>query len=122
MDRKHWVIAVIAVTGAALAASFVWAPQTPAPAGPLPTPLGWQAQIELLGGDGVAGNSAGKATQTRFSDPWGLAMGGGVLFVADAGENNRILYRGLDGAFQVLAGGIEGYADGQGAAAKFNTP
>ena len=122
MDRKHWVIAVIAVTGAALAATFVWAPQAPAPAGPPPTALGWQAQIELLGGDGVAGNSAGKAAQTRFSDPWGLAMGGGLLFVADAGDNNRILYRGLDGAFQVLAGGTEGFADGQGAAAKFNTP
>lgn len=122
MDRKHWVIAVIAVTGAALAATFVWAPQAPAPAGSPPTPLGWQAQIELLGGDGVAGNSAGKAAQTRFSDPWGLAMGGGLLFVADAGDNNRILYRGLDGAFQVLAGGTEGFADGQGAAAKFNTP
>ena len=122
MDRKHWVIAVIAVTGAALAATFVWAPQAPAPVGPPPTALGWQAQIELLGGDGVAGNSAGKAAQTRFSDPWGLAMGGGLLFVADAGDNNRILYRGLDGAFQVLAGGTEGFADGQGAAAKFNTP
>ncbi|WP_282268487.1 gluconolaconase [Stenotrophomonas sp. PS02298] len=122
MDRKHWVIAVIAVTGAALAATFVWAPQVPAPAGPPPTPLGWQAQIELLGGDGVAGSSAGKGAHTRFSDPWGLAMGGGLLFVADAGDNNRILYRGLDGAFEVLAGGIEGFADGQGAAAKFNTP
>ncbi|WP_296250497.1 gluconolaconase [uncultured Stenotrophomonas sp.] len=122
MDRKHWLIAVIAVTGAALAATFVWAPQAPAPAGPPPTALGWQAQIELLGGDGVAGSSAGKAAQTRFSDPWGLAMGGGLLFVADAGDNNRILYRGLDGAFQVLAGGTEGFADGQDAAAKFNTP
>ncbi len=122
MDRKHWVIAVIAVTGAALGASFLWAPRPPAPAGPPATPLGWQARIDLLGGDGIAGNSAGKAAQTRFSDPWGLAMGGGVLFVADAGDNNRILYRGLDGAFQLLAGGIEGFADGQGSAARFNTP
>lgn len=122
MDRKHWVIAVIVVTGAALGASFLWAPHAPAPAGPPATPLGWQARIDLLGGDGIAGNSAGKAAQTRFSDPWGLAMGGGVLFVADAGDNNRILYRGLDGAFQLLAGGIEGFADGQGSAARFNTP
>ncbi len=122
MDRKHWVIAVIVVTGAALGASFLWAPHAPAPAGPPVTALGWQARIDLLGGDGIAGNGAGKAAQTRFSDPWGLAMGGGVLFVADAGDNNRILYRGLDGAFQLLAGGIEGFADGQGSAARFNTP
>lgn len=122
MDRKHWVIAVVAITAAALGASFLWPSQAPEPVGPAPTPLGWQAQIELLGGDGVAGNTIGEAGQARFSDPWGVAMGGGVLFVADAGDNNRILYRGLDGAFQVLAGGIEGFADGQGDAARFNTP
>ncbi len=122
MDRKHWVMAVIGVTAAALGASFLWAPQAPAPAAPPATPLGWQARIDLLGGDGVAGNAAGTATQTRFSDPWGLVMGGGVLFVADAGDNNRILYRGLDGRFQLLAGGVEGLADGQGSAARFNTP
>jgi len=122
MDRKHWVMAVIGVTAAALGASFLWAPQAPAPAAPPATPLGWQARIDLLGGDGVAGNAAGTAAQTRFSDPWGLVMGGGVLFVADAGDNNRILYRGLDGRFQLLAGGVEGLADGKGSAARFNTP
>ncbi|MEN5207133.1 gluconolaconase [Stenotrophomonas terrae] len=122
MDRKHWVMAVIVVTAAALGASFLWPPTAPEPAAPPATPLGWQARIDLLGGDGVAGNAAGTAAQTRFSDPWGLVMGGGVLFVADAGENNRILYRGLDGRFQLLAGSVEGLADGQGSAAKFNTP
>ncbi len=115
-------MAVIGVTAAALGASFLWAPEAPAPAAPPATPLGWQARIDLLGGDGVAGNAAGTAAQTRFSDPWGLVMGGGVLFVADAGDNNRILYRGLDGRFQLLAGGVEGLADGQGSAARFNTP
>ena len=122
MDRKHWVIAVIAVTGIALGASFLWAPRAPEPVVPPPTTLGWQARIELLGGDGIAGNGIGAAGSTRFSDPWGVAMGGGVLFVADAGDNNRILYRGLDGSFQLLAGSTEGFADGQGAAARFNTP
>ncbi|MGE8282119.1 MAG: gluconolaconase [Stenotrophomonas sp.] len=121
MDRKYWVAAVIVLTGAALAASFLW-PRTPAPLAPAATPLGWQARIDLLGGDGVAGSTTGVAEQARFSDPWGVALGGGVLFVADAGDNNRILYRGLDGSFQVLAGGIEGFADGQGSSARFNTP
>ena len=115
-------MAVIVVTAAALGASFLWPLKAPEPAAPPATPLGWQARIDLLGGDGVAGNAAGTAAQTRFSDPWGLVMGGGVLFVADAGDNNRILYRGLDGRFQLLAGGLEGLADGQGSAAKFNTP
>jgi sugar lactone lactonase YvrE len=123
MDRKHWITAVIVVTGAALAASFLWVPTPKGPVGPAPTPLGWQARIDLLGGDGVAGNAAGSAAQVRFSDPWGVALGGTVLFVADAGDNNRILYRDLlGGAFTLLAGGREGFADGQGAAAAFNTP
>ncbi|MCD9085726.1 NHL repeat-containing protein [Stenotrophomonas sp. SY1] len=122
MERKYWISAVVVVTGAALAASFLWVPTPKGPVGPAPTPLGWQASIELLGGDGIAGNSAGSAAQTRFSDPWGVVMGGSVLFVADAGDNNRIVYRGLDGAFHLLAGGREGFADGQGAAAAFNTP
>jgi sugar lactone lactonase YvrE len=123
MDRKHWITAVVVVTGAALAASFLWVPTPKGPVGPAPTPLGWQARIDLLGGDGVAGNAAGSAAQVRFSDPWGVALGGTVLFVADAGDNNRILYRDLlGGAFTLLAGGREGFADGQGAAAAFNTP
>ncbi len=122
MERKYWVSAVVVVTGAALAASFLWAPQPPLPSGPAPTPLGWRAQVSLLGGDGIAGNTQGTPTQTRFSDPWGVAVSGGVLFVADAGDNNRIVYRALDGVFHVLAGGREGFADGVGLAAEFNTP
>lgn len=122
MDRKRWVIAVTVVTAAALAATFLWTPRAPEPAGPEPTPLGWQARIDLLGGDGLAGENTGSAAQTRFSDPWGVAIGGGVVFVADAGDNNRILYRWLDGRFRLLAGSGEGFADGRGAAAAFHTP
>ena len=123
MDRKYWISAVVVVTGAALAASFLWVPTPKGPVGPAPTPLGWQARIDLLGGDGIAGNATGAASQVRFSDPWGVAVGGTVLFVADAGDNNRILFRdALDGTFRLLAGGREGFADGQGAAAAFNTP
>ena len=122
MERKHWITAVVVVTGAALAASFLWVPTPKGPVGPAPTPLGWHAAIDLLGGDGIRGDGAGSAAQTRFSDPWGMAIGGSLVFVADAGDNNRILVRALDGAFRVLAGGREGFVDGQGAAAAFNTP
>ncbi len=122
MERKHWITAVVVLTGAALAASFLWPPRPKGPPAPPPTPLGWQAQVLPLGGDGVNGDALGAAAATRFSDPWGVAIGGGVVFVADAGDNNRILYRGLDGGFQLLAGGREGFADGMGAHAAFNTP
>jgi DNA-binding beta-propeller fold protein YncE len=122
MDRKHWAVAVVAVTSAALAATFLWTPRAPEPVGPMATPLGWQAQIGLLGGDGMAGNHTGSVAKVRFSDPWGVATAGGVVFVADAGDNNRILYRWLDGEFRLLAGSGEGFTDGRGAAAAFNTP
>ena len=123
MDRKYPVIAVVVLTGAALSATLLWTPRAPAPVPEPPTPLGWQARIDLLGGDGVAGNGTGSAAQSRFSDPWGIAVdAAGTLYVADAGDNNRLLYRWLDGRFHVLAGGIEGFADGRGAGARFNTP
>jgi len=123
MERRHWVMVVAALTAGALAASYLWAPRTPLPQAPAATPLGWRAQVDLLAGDGIEGGSVGAGAQSRFSDPWGVAMdAGGTLYVADAGDNNRILYRWLDGAFHVLAGGREGFADGRGEAAAFNTP
>lgn len=114
---------VAVLTGGALAASYLWAPRAPQARVPVATPLGWRAQVDLLAGDGVEGDAIGPGEQSRFSDPWGVAMdAGGTLYVADAGDNNRILYRWLDGGFHVLAGGREGFADGRGEAAAFNTP
>ncbi len=116
-------MAVAVLTGGALAASYLWAPRAPQAVVPAATPLGWRAQVELLAGDGVEGDVVGPGAQSRFSDPWGVAMdAGGTLYVADAGDNNRILYRWLDGDFHLLAGSGEGFADGRGAAAAFNTP
>ncbi len=44
------------------------------------------------------------------------------MYVADAGDNNRIRRIGADGAVATLAGSQEGFADGAGTAARFNTP
>ncbi|KRG53464.1 hypothetical protein ABB25_14125, partial [Stenotrophomonas koreensis] len=116
-------MAAAGLTAAALAASFLWQPKPPRRPEPAATPLGWRAQVELLGGDGVAGDAVGPGPRSRFSDPWGVALdAGGTLYVADAGDNNRILRRWLDGDFRLLAGGREGFADGLGGAAAFNTP
>ncbi|MCG8275485.1 gluconolaconase [Stenotrophomonas sp. NLF4-10] len=123
MARKHWAMAVAGLTAAVLTGSFLWRPKAPLPPAPAATPLGWRAQVELLGGDGVAGDAVGPGPRSRFSDPWGVALdAGGTLYVADAGDNNRILRRWLDGDFRLLAGGREGFADGLGGAAAFNTP
>ncbi len=123
MNRKRWVGVVVATVVAVLAASFLLPERAQEPERLLPTPLGWRAQVVLLGGDGIAGNSGGTAAQARFSDPWGVAIdSAGTVYIADAGDNNRIVRRWLDGDFHTLAGGAEGFADGLGTAAMFHTP
>jgi sugar lactone lactonase YvrE len=94
-----------------------------APSGPKPTQLGWAARITLASGDGIDGLRDGAAAQARYSDPWGIAIDAhGAMYLADAGTNNRIRRIGVDGLVSTLAGGREGFADGLGTAAAFNTP
>lgn len=83
----------------------------------------WPARVHLLAGDGQDGVLDGAAPASRFSDPYGVAIGPrGAIYVADGGEANRIRIVQPDGAVSTLAGGKEGFVDGLGAAAAFNTP
>ncbi|MDR6841514.1 NHL repeat-containing protein [Pseudoxanthomonas sacheonensis] len=124
MSRKAWLWSVVVLIAVALAATFFFAAKNPdAPAGPAPTPFGWTAQLRLVAGDGVRGMRNGPAAQVRFDDPYGVAVTeDGTLYVADAGDNNRIRRIGSDGVVTTLAGFAEGFADGDGTAARFNTP
>lgn len=88
---------------------------------PLPTPIGWKAHVTTLAGDGSPAFRDG--AQAAFSDPFGIAVAAdGTVYIADAGENNRIRKIAPDGTVMTLAGGSEGFADGTAAAASFNTP
>ena len=88
---------------------------------PLPTPLGWKAHVTTLAGDGSPAFRDG--AQPAFSDPFGVAVAvDGTVYVADAGESNRIRQIAPDGTVTTLAGGSEGFSDGVSAAASFNTP
>ncbi|HEY4423098.1 MAG TPA: NHL repeat-containing protein [Pyrinomonadaceae bacterium] len=81
---------------------------------PVPTPLGWKANVTTIAGDG---------SPLVLSDPFGVAVAAdGTIYVADAGESNRIRKIPPDGNITILAGGSEGFSDGAGAAASFNTP
>ena len=81
---------------------------------PLLTPRAWSAHVLTIAGDG---------SPTSFSDPFGIAVAqDGTVYVADAGESNRIRKIAPDGSVTTLAGGSEGFADGSGAQASFNTP
>ena len=88
---------------------------------PLPTPIGWKANVTIIAGDGSPLIRDGK--QSAFSDPFGVAVADdGTIYVADAGESNRIRKISPDGNVTTLAGNSEGFADGAGASASFNTP
>jgi DNA-binding beta-propeller fold protein YncE len=79
------------------------------------------AHVRLLAGDGVAGFRDGQSA--RFSDPWGVAVAGdGRVFVADAGDNDRIRVIDREGRTAVFAGSSSGFIDGPGALARFDTP
>lgn len=83
----------------------------------------WPARIHPLAGDGQDGALDGAAGASRFSDPYGIAIGPrGTVYVADGGEANRIRTIAPDGTVATLAGGSEGFTDGIGGAAAFHTP
>jgi sugar lactone lactonase YvrE len=94
------------------------------PAGPRPSPAPpWPVTVTTLAGGGSPGASDGFASAAAFSDPFGIAVdAGGNVFVADAGDNNLIRRIAPSGEVTTLAGGEEGWLDGPGTAARFNTP
>lgn len=88
---------------------------------PLPTPPGWKANVTTVAGDGAPVFRDG--AQSGFSDPFGVAVAiDGTVYVADAGESNRIRKIAPDGNVTTLAGGNEGFSDGPTTSASFNTP
>lgn len=91
---------------------------------PVPTPVGWRAHVTTFAGDGSPSfRDSQQPTQAAFSDPFGIAIADdGTIYVADAGESNRIRKITKEGNVTTFAGGSEGFADGIGAAASFNTP
>jgi DNA-binding beta-propeller fold protein YncE len=92
---------------------------------PTPTVAGWQAVVVTLAGNGAPGvEDAATPAQARFQNPFGVAVDArGNVYVADAGESNRIRKVAAENmSVTTLAGGAEGFADGAGASASFNTP
>lgn len=89
-----------------------------------PTVLGWRAAVSIYAGDGAPGARDGEAARARFADPFGVAVDReGNIYVADAANSNRVRRVTPEGRVNTLAGGAEeGFRDGHGAAAYFNTP
>ncbi len=78
----------------------------------------------FAGKAGLAGSTDGTGNDARFNAPYGASVdGSGNLYVADTG-NHTIRKVSPDRVVTTLAGspGAPGYADGDGNAARFNTP
>ena len=78
----------------------------------------------FAGKAGQAGSTDGTGNDARFNAPYGASVdGSGNLYVADTG-NHTIRKVSPDRVVTTLAGspGAPGYADGDGNAARFNTP
>jgi sugar lactone lactonase YvrE len=134
-QRKYLPLAGIAVAAAVAGAGVYFYLQARAPQAEtgqaVPekmverTPEFWAARVTTLAGDGIAGAAEGNmpVTVARFADPYGVALdAAGNIYIADAGDNNRIRKLTPGGATSTIAGGKEGFADGPGAQAMFNTP
>jgi sugar lactone lactonase YvrE len=79
-----------------------------------------QGNVTTLAGSGVYGALDGSALNARFGKPSGVAVDAtGNIYVLDAGTS---LIRKIDVNRNVttLAGGIRGFADGQGSEARFD--
>lgn len=81
--------------------------------------------ITLLAGNGSAAFADGPLHAARFDTPWGLAFLGesGAVAVCDAGNHRVRLINTSSQIATTLAGsGAPGWADGDGAGARFNFP
>jgi DNA-binding beta-propeller fold protein YncE len=120
MIRRLLVATTAAGTALAILAYLAWQWWTV----PVPVPAfgpGWPAAVRTIAGDGIPGDADGPADRARFRDPFGIAAArDGTIYVTDAHRIRRIA---PDGTVSTLAGGGEpGFADGPGAAARFDTP
>ncbi|HUF04462.1 MAG TPA: hypothetical protein VMM38_09840 [Aridibacter sp.] len=80
-----------------------------------------EGTVSLVAGTpGEAGFKDGKAVEAQFRAPVGIAVSEGRIFVSDT-YNDRI--RVIEnGEVRTLAGSERGFADGDGASARFDTP
>lgn len=121
MIRRALLISLALV--ALVAAGYGWVRWRLHPSKPPPLEADWEAVVSVFSGDGRAGMRDGEAAIARFSDPFGVAAApDGTIYVADAGDAQRIRRITADGTVSTLAGGAPGHADGPGSLARFNTP
>lgn len=122
VTHSRWVWLAVVALGTAMAALVLWW-WLIRPGRDRPLEAAWASRVLVLAGDGHPGMRDGAPFTARFSDPFGVAAGAdGTVYVADAGEAQRLRRIAPDGNVSTLAGGELGYADGPGVSARFSTP
>jgi sugar lactone lactonase YvrE len=120
--RTRRVLLAATIVMVAAIAAGVWWRLTLSPRR-RPLGAGWAATVIVLAGDGNPGVRDGATFSARFSDPFGVAAArDGSIYVADAGDAQRIRRISPDGIVSTIAGGEQGYANGLGGSARFSTP
>ncbi len=80
-------------------------------------------KVSTFAGSGVAKDIDGDGTKAGVYYPCGIAIDkNGALYVASRTPTARIRKITAAGAVTTLAGGVEGYKDGKGTAARFDEP
>lgn len=102
LSAKAIIVAVLLALAAAAGGIWLWMRSVR----PTPTGINWPADLTTVAGDGVRGFADGP--RPRFSDPFGLAIdASGTLYVADAGDTNRIRRIDADGGTTTLPGSFD---------------
>ena len=89
---------------------------------PTPTPIGWRAHVTTFAGEAPRVRDSQQLPGSVFGSIRIAVAQDGTIYVSDAGESNRIRKIMPEGVVSTFAGGNEGFADGAGSAASFNTP
>jgi sugar lactone lactonase YvrE len=121
--RARLAAFALSIVAVAVAASVaVWLTWRPAP--PPLTSGAWMPVVTTIAGSGVDGVRDGAWDAAQLSDPFAVVVApDGRIYVADAGDSNRIRQIDPDGRVSTLAGGAgEASRDGTGRAAAFHTP
>lgn len=134
MQRRSLFLisATLLISGLAVSGYYLLRSESPLPTPlktvfakkPLVTDMQWEAQITPFAIQ-YSLNQDPNSAET-FSDPNGIAFDAqGNIYIADAGEHNRIIKINKKGESLIYAGSTEGFADaieGSAQSAKFHTP
>jgi sugar lactone lactonase YvrE len=110
------------LAAAGLVAWLAWSGRLHPP-GARPAPARWPVVVATVAGSGAPGVADGVVSEASFGEPFGVAVDdSGNTYVADAGDSNRIRRIDGDGRVTTLAGGTEGFQNGGGGEARFDSP